>query len=431
MMDQTTRSTSTSASKRPSAAAPAPPAKLHAGKWTPEEEAYVEGLMEEFRAGTLDIQEGTTLRSFLAKKLNCKPKRISKKYEGKNYDGKQLYWNSEEPMSPMERRARMAKLQMLEKKFKDCLQTIQLVKASKNMNTTTASHQAAQETAAAFRPEEVGAIAGVAAAPPRLSSPEMESFLSCRTFPPQGAQGMAGGLSDLYRSASNDHTALLLARQRRQEALGFANATRTGSPLLSTLPSLQLQHHQFQAPGGAAGSLLGPAPSSYAAARQEALLGLSLNRTSSPSALGSGLASFRPPSPSPLGPSAAQGLSNMLDMEQAAVLEQARLAAVTRNSLTGFSAAASAAQAAAYRPSLNTMLSSRRFSAGNQPAPGISQHDMMRLQQTPVRRDSSELLRLHTQLQQQQQQQDNSEQEQRKRLMEDEYLQQQKRQRFM
>lgn len=55
---------------------------LHCGKWTPEEEAYVQCLIEEFQAGFLPIREGTSLRSFLSKMLNCKPKRISKKFEG-------------------------------------------------------------------------------------------------------------------------------------------------------------------------------------------------------------------------------------------------------------------------------------------------------------------------------------------------------------
>ena len=51
----------------------------YGGKWTVEEEEYFHALREEFRAGTLDIPNGTTLRYFLAKKLGCKPKRITKK----------------------------------------------------------------------------------------------------------------------------------------------------------------------------------------------------------------------------------------------------------------------------------------------------------------------------------------------------------------
>mmetsp|Transcript_4885 Transcript_4885/g.5017 ORF Transcript_4885/g.5017 Transcript_4885/m.5017 type:complete len:160 (-) Transcript_4885:184-663(-) len=52
------------------------------GKWTAEEEIYSSKLIEFFLAGQLesDIQEGDNLRIFLAKKLNCKPMRITKKY---------------------------------------------------------------------------------------------------------------------------------------------------------------------------------------------------------------------------------------------------------------------------------------------------------------------------------------------------------------
>lgn len=49
------------------------------GKWTDEEEQYFYALREEFRAGTLDIPNGITLRFYAAKQLGCKPKRISKK----------------------------------------------------------------------------------------------------------------------------------------------------------------------------------------------------------------------------------------------------------------------------------------------------------------------------------------------------------------
>jgi hypothetical protein len=55
---------------------------LYTGKWTDQEEAYVQALIHEFRSGILpNLEEGTSLRLFLAEKLDCKPKRISKKYE--------------------------------------------------------------------------------------------------------------------------------------------------------------------------------------------------------------------------------------------------------------------------------------------------------------------------------------------------------------
>lgn len=53
------------------------------GKWTAEEEAYASVLIQHFRTGALpDCEDGTTLRSYLAEKLQCIPMRISKKYAG-------------------------------------------------------------------------------------------------------------------------------------------------------------------------------------------------------------------------------------------------------------------------------------------------------------------------------------------------------------
>ena len=55
---------------------------LRRGKWTDEEQAYAAQLIHDFEAGLLPLKNGTTLRAFLAKKLNCGPMRISKKYHG-------------------------------------------------------------------------------------------------------------------------------------------------------------------------------------------------------------------------------------------------------------------------------------------------------------------------------------------------------------
>jgi hypothetical protein len=53
------------------------------GKWTIEEELYASRLIRAFESGNLeDCEEGTTLRAYLTKKLNCTPMRISKKYAG-------------------------------------------------------------------------------------------------------------------------------------------------------------------------------------------------------------------------------------------------------------------------------------------------------------------------------------------------------------
>lgn len=57
---------------------------VRAGKWSPEEETYACRLIRDFEQGSLvDCEEGSTLRSYLARKLNCAPMRISKKFAGK------------------------------------------------------------------------------------------------------------------------------------------------------------------------------------------------------------------------------------------------------------------------------------------------------------------------------------------------------------
>ena len=61
------------------------------GKWTAEEEAYAAVLIQHFRNGVLpDCEDGTTLRSYLAEKLECIPMRISKKFAGIKI-GKEIY----------------------------------------------------------------------------------------------------------------------------------------------------------------------------------------------------------------------------------------------------------------------------------------------------------------------------------------------------
>jgi hypothetical protein len=64
---------------------------LRRGKWTVEEEAYATKLINEVKSGLLPLTDGTTLRNFLSKLLNCDPMRISKKFVGNNCIGKQVF----------------------------------------------------------------------------------------------------------------------------------------------------------------------------------------------------------------------------------------------------------------------------------------------------------------------------------------------------
>lgn len=75
------------------------------------------GLMEAFKAGHLPLQEGTTLRSFLSRMMKCKPKRISKKFEGISYNGRLTYQKSKQPMTMEQAVALRARLSELERRY--------------------------------------------------------------------------------------------------------------------------------------------------------------------------------------------------------------------------------------------------------------------------------------------------------------------------
>lgn len=121
---------------------------LHSGRWTPEEEAYFEGMIVEFNAGLLPIAEGTTLRSFLAKMLNCNPKRVSKKYDGnKIYNGKSAYARAKSPLPSADACLRQENLLELERKFREALSTMQRVES--RLQTLTGGNYPASNAAAA------------------------------------------------------------------------------------------------------------------------------------------------------------------------------------------------------------------------------------------------------------------------------------------
>lgn len=74
-------------------------AVIRRGKWTVEEENYALKLLTEFSAAIIPLSEGITLRTFLARMLNCDPMRISKKYVGHNSIGKQVYKRRDDAVS--------------------------------------------------------------------------------------------------------------------------------------------------------------------------------------------------------------------------------------------------------------------------------------------------------------------------------------------
>ena len=54
--------------------------KKYSGTWTTDEQLYVEGIIQEFRVGNIqELSDGWTLRKYIAYKLGCPEKRVSKK----------------------------------------------------------------------------------------------------------------------------------------------------------------------------------------------------------------------------------------------------------------------------------------------------------------------------------------------------------------
>lgn len=106
---------------------------LRRGKWTQEEEAYANRLIQEFKAGLLPLTDGTTLRTFLSKLLNCDPMRISKKFVGSNCIGKQVFRRRTADLNrltPEQIQKSRAELSELERRFLDRVAQTNRVKSS-------------------------------------------------------------------------------------------------------------------------------------------------------------------------------------------------------------------------------------------------------------------------------------------------------------
>ena len=75
------------------------------GKWTYEEEAYATRLIRDFKAGILPLRDGSSLRAYLAEKLNCEPMRITKKFARTDCIGKVTFRPASLTVFPPELRA--------------------------------------------------------------------------------------------------------------------------------------------------------------------------------------------------------------------------------------------------------------------------------------------------------------------------------------
>ncbi|GMF15634.1 unnamed protein product [Phytophthora lilii] len=95
---------------------------LRSGKWTPEEEAFTNMIIHFFKRGLLDVEDGTSLRWYLAKRLNCEAMRVTKKLKGNSSIGKQIFRAMENTPANRQaiRRAR-EELAVVETRFLDSL----------------------------------------------------------------------------------------------------------------------------------------------------------------------------------------------------------------------------------------------------------------------------------------------------------------------
>lgn len=263
---------------------------LHSGKWTHEESEYVKELIKEFEAGSLNIEENISLRRFLSKALNCSPKRISKKFEGSLYNGKQLYKRKTSTLTPEEVEARRNKLRELEQNYKESLRVLEMVEASRKP-----SHMQATVT--------------------RNSLTATKAPLALHTLEaPADSAATAFGLPGLSREAR-------IAQLKADIALASmaleSTSTTTRAAQLEVPPrrdSLSLLEHSAQS------DIL------TALSRTASSLPASMLRVPAPSLFATSAAALRPPSPSshplgaPVDPLQAQMALNQLLLRRSSLL---------------------------------------------------------------------------------------------------------------
>ncbi|CAB9519069.1 expressed unknown protein [Seminavis robusta] len=253
------------------------------GKWTAEEESYAAALMEAFHAGLLSgVEEGISLRKILAKKLRCSAKRVSKKYEGTDYNGKMIYLRKVNATEE-EIRAKREHMARLEESFLDSVARLKTEEESKRALDQQGSMEAGQIRSAAgtgigTSGESMSSMARVPqnhhqrarmlpepTLPIGLSSPA--ALLSLRgdadlgshayLHALQGARGLAaagvgsnmfGAPSNFSISPSTLHQANVQEMLSRSQGLTFSSlhAERDQLPALSSLGRPSLDHARMQ-----------------------------------------------------------------------------------------------------------------------------------------------------------------------------------------
>ena len=197
---------------------------LRRGKWTVEEEAYANRLIQEFKAGLLPLTDGTTLRTFLSKLLNCDPMRISKKFVGSNCIGKQVFRRRTADLNrltPEQIQQSRAELSELERRFLERVAQTNRVKSNTVVGGGAATSTAAETPSNPFGVPDRGNPLGMGghsmeqATPPWLQPPNMYK-------PGTGASFAAANLSGAANSrAAAAGRAMLGVNQQQQHHNAF------------------------------------------------------------------------------------------------------------------------------------------------------------------------------------------------------------------
>lgn len=201
---------------------------LRRGKWTPEEEAYANRLIQEFKAGLLPLTDGTTLRTFLSKLLNCDPMRISKKFVGSNCIGKVVFRRrgaDVNNLTPEQVQQTRLELSELEKKFLDRVSRSKSSKSSSSRRSKSAGGMAA---------------AGIGSSMNRSAAAAGRALLQSNKAPAQAAGGDGGLLAQLQTRQpgmfdnSTAGSYLANAGAGNQGGMGMANSASINNLMMQT-----------------------------------------------------------------------------------------------------------------------------------------------------------------------------------------------------
>lgn len=239
---------------------------LRRGKWTSEEEAYANRLIMEFKAGLLPLTDGTTLRTFLSKLLNCDPMRISKKFVGSNCIGKQVFRRRTADinrLTPEQIQQSRAELSELERRFLERVAQNNRVKSSGVGNGNSGNQGSSGSAASKVKVEETD-TSNSPPTPPWLRAPNGFKHGT-------GAQTAAATLSQgtMNNKAALVGRALLRDSSLNESQKGLSKAKNDSANLLAFMEMKQRASRQNLANYLGGGSSRTPSSAALLAAAAE------------------------------------------------------------------------------------------------------------------------------------------------------------------